>query len=148
VSADRSLVSLRMSRVGYTLITVFVGTLSTGTLVVLCFSISACFLSRVIRCFSISRDAAGFMLKMMQMWSLPALIVALLMAMIVQFRGSVVWWNVVLVAGLVSISGFALSVGRTGDLEDASFFVAVSLVLIVGIQLSRLISRLIGKYPI
>ena len=42
------------------------------------------------------------MLKMMQMWSLPALIVALLIAMIVQFRGSVVWWNVVLVAALVS----------------------------------------------
>ena len=88
------------------------------------------------------------MLKMMQMWSLPVLIVALLIAMIVQFRGSVVWWNVVLVAALVSISGFALLAGRMGDMEDASFFLAVSLVLIVGIQLSRLISRLIGKYPI
>ena len=88
------------------------------------------------------------MLKMMQMWSLPVLIVALLIAMIVQFRGSVVWWNVVLVAALVSISGFALLAGRMGDMEDASFFLAVSLVLIVGFQLSRLISRLIGKYPI
>ena len=47
-----------------------------------------------------------------------------------------------------SISGFALLAGRMGDMEDASFFLAVSLVLIVGIQLSRLISRLIGKYPI
>jgi hypothetical protein len=81
---------------------------------------------------------------MIQIWSLPAFAVALLVATIVQFRGSVVWWNVLLVAALVSV----VEAIRMGDLYEAPFVLAVSLVLFVGAQLSRIITRWVGKLPI
>jgi phosphatidylglycerophosphate synthase len=84
---------------------------------------------------------------MIEMWSLPALAVALLVAIIVQFRGSLVWWKVLLVAALISISECFLVAIQRGGLYDASFFVAKGLVLFIGAQLSLLICRKVGRFP-
>jgi len=139
---------LRMPFFGCAVIAVFPGNLTAGTLVMLGLSVSACFVIRVLPCFSISRDTGRFLLKMIGMWSLPALAVALLVAMIIQFRGSVLWWNVLLVAALVSISEFLVVAISQGDTYDTPFFIAQGLVLFIGAQLSLFVSRRVARFPI
>ncbi|MCC8963148.1 hypothetical protein H8A95_12720 [Bradyrhizobium sp. Pear76] len=144
MSVVQSLPRSGLARFGYTTVVVSLGTLITGSLVMLGWSASLCFLSRVIRCFSFSRDFAGFFLKMIQIWSLPALVVGVLVAFIAKVRGSVAWWNVLAVVALVCTAEFALSKFN----DAASLFLAQGLVLFVGVQLSRVGSRMVGKYPI
>jgi len=139
---------LRMPFFGCAVIAVFPGNLTAGTLVMLGLSVSACFVIRVLPCFSISRDTGRFLLKMIGMWSLPALAVALLVAMIIQFRGSVLWWNVLLVAALVSISEFLVVAISQGDTYDTPFFIVQGLVLFIEAQLSLFVSRRVARFPI
>ena len=148
MTAEGSSAGRRMPLVGYAVIAVFLGILAAGTFVMLGLSVSACFVVQVLRCFSISRDTGRFLLKMIEMWSLPALAVALLVAMIVQFRGPVVWWKVFLAAALVAISEMLLESINQGDLYETPFFVAQGLVLFIGAQLSLLISRRLRRFPI
>lgn len=131
-------------RFGYTLITVLVGTMTTGIFVILGLSVSWCFVSPVSRCFSVSKDAAFLLLRATEMWFAPALVVGILIAMTAHFRGIVVWWIVLLVAVLVAASVFLMASPE----EAPVFFLAESAVLFVGIQLSRWISRLVGRFPI
>jgi hypothetical protein len=133
---------------GYAVIAVFLGVLTTGTLVMLGLSVSACFVVQVLRCFSISRDTGRFLFKMIEMWSLPALAVALLVAIVVQFRGPVVWWKVFLAAALVAISEMLLESINQDELYETPFFVAQGLVLFIGAQLSLRIGRRLRRFPI
>ena len=137
----------QLVRLGYVLTIVFTGTLTTGILVAIGFSASGCFLSRVIRCFSISRDAVGVTLFGLKVWSLPALIAALLVTAIMHVRGFVVWWNVLVVA-LVSMLGSGIVLPALGELTAPSLLWFTSLVLFVGVQLSRLVSKWFGGSPI
>jgi hypothetical protein len=82
------------------------------------------------------------------MWFLSALAVAVLIAMTAQLRGAVIWWNVLLIAAAVSISEFLINAFTMKDLQDAPWFLAVTIVLFVGVQLSRLVSWLVGRVPI
>ncbi|MBR1203453.1 MULTISPECIES: hypothetical protein [unclassified Bradyrhizobium] len=144
MSVAQGSAGFNVARLGYVTVAIFIGTFITGTAAMLGLSVSACFLSHVIRCFSFSRDFAGFFINMIQLWSFPALIVGLLVAVIAEIRGLVTWWNILPVVVLVCTAEFVLS-----KFSDAALlFLAHGLVLFVGVQLSRVTSRLVGKYRI
>ncbi|MCA1380079.1 MULTISPECIES: hypothetical protein [Bradyrhizobium] len=129
-----------LRRLGRMFVVVFCGTLFAGYLAMLAFSASGCFLSRVIRCFSVSRDLIGFSWFAVKGLFLPAAVVALMVAIFLQIRGSVVWWDV-LVASLLS----ALVIGSVGRAlsEPAEAFVllVVSLIFFAGAQAALLIDK-------
>jgi hypothetical protein len=135
-----------LTRSAYVLAVIFFGTLITGVLATLAYSASGCFLSRAIRCFSISRDALGLSLLGLKVWSLPAFIAALLTVMVVQVRGSAVWWNALIVAPVSMLGGGVLL--HVAYSEMILILCVTSLVLFVGIQLSRLINNWFGRYSI
>src|SRR5262249_265306 len=95
------------STLGRMFVAIFLGALVAGYLAMLAFSASGCFLSHVIRCFSISRDLMKFSWFALKGLSLPAVVTALLVTMILQIRGVVAGWNV-LVASLLSAFVFGL----------------------------------------
>ncbi|WJR77591.1 hypothetical protein [Bradyrhizobium sp. NP1] len=136
-----------MTRSIHALTVVFLGTLTTGVLATVAFSASGCLLSRAIRCFSILRDAAGVALSGLKIWSLPAFIAAVLIATVVQVRGSTSWWNVVFVAP-ASMLASDVFLPFSGDSMDIPVLGAASLVLFVGIQLSCVAGNWFGRYPI
>ena len=137
----------RLQRLGRMFVVILVGTLVAGYLAMLTFSASACFISHVIRCFSISRDLVGLSWFALKSLSLPAVVAAVLITMILQIRGSVVWWNV-LVASLLSalVTGF---VGRIPIvLDEMLLLLVVGLILFIGAQASLLISNRLGRSSI
>ncbi|MGY8682274.1 hypothetical protein Q2941_31525 [Bradyrhizobium sp. UFLA05-153] len=110
-------------------------------------SASACFLSHVIRCFSISRDLIGFSWFALKGLSLPAVVTALLVTMILQIRGVVAWWNV-LVASLLSAFVFCL-IDRVPLLSGEVLLIFVlGLILFVGAQASLLIRHRLARSSI
>jgi hypothetical protein len=125
---------------------IFFGTLVTGILATLALSASGCFVIRAIRCFSISRDVLPLSLLGLKFWSLPAFIAAMLIVTAMKVRGSVVWWNALIVAP-VSMLGSGLLL-RVEASERIFILCVTSLVLFVGMQLSRLINNWFGMYPI
>ena len=128
---DQDALSLR--RLGRVFALVFFGTFLAGYLAMLVFSASGCFLSHVIRCFSISRDLIVFSWFAAKGLSLPSVVAAVLVTIIQQIRGSVVWWNV-LVASLLSALA---SAGRIPlDPTDALFLLVVGVIFFVGAQVA------------
>lgn len=127
-------------RLGRMFVVTFCGTLVAGYLAMLAFSVSGCFLSHVIRCFSISRDLIGFSWFAVKGLSLPAVVVALLVAIFLQIRGSVVWWNV-LVASLLSALVIGFVGGASNEPAEALLLLVVSLILFAGAQVALLISN-------
>ncbi|MBR0983513.1 MULTISPECIES: hypothetical protein [Bradyrhizobium] len=130
-----------MRRVAHFFGVVFAGTLLIGILATIAFSASGCLLSRVIRCFSISRDAAGVALLGFKMWSLPALIAGALVAAIIRFRGNITWWNVLLVAP-ASYLVLALLFIRRIDQYMLPELLVQSVLLFVCVQLSLFVGRM------
>src|SRR5438477_10637772 len=94
---DQGAAHQRLPRLSRMFIAILLGTLVAGILAMLAFSASGCFLSHAIRCFSISRDLIGVSWMALKMWSLPAFTAALLVTIVLQVRGFVVWWNVLIV---------------------------------------------------
>jgi hypothetical protein len=141
---DQGAARQRWLHLGRVFIVIFLGTMVAGTLAVLAFSASGCFLSRAIRCFSISRDLIGASLMALTMWSLPAFVAATFVAIVLQFQGFVVWWNVLIVA---FVSAFATSwLARAPVVPDeVSLLVVAGLILFAGAQASLLISNRLGK---
>ncbi|KYK45611.1 hypothetical protein A1D31_08985 [Bradyrhizobium liaoningense] len=118
---------------------VFAGTVLIGILATAAFSASGCLLTRVIRCFSISRDAPYVALIGFEMWSLPGLIAGVLVAAIILFRGHVTWWNVLLIAPASYLVLALVFIGQIDQyiwsellLQSAVLFVLVQLSLFVG----------------
>lgn len=138
VEWDQGAARQHLWRLGRMFVVIFCGTLIAGYLAMLAFSASGCFLSHVIRCFSISRDLIGFSWFAVKGLSLPAVVVALLVAIFLQIRGSVVWWNV-LVASLLS----ALVIGSVGGTSPAEALLqlVVGLIFFAGAQAAVLISN-------
>jgi hypothetical protein len=134
-------------RFAYVTAIIFSGTLIAGIVVMLSLMASACVVSRVIRCFSISRDTVPAILGAAKIWFFPALIIAFLIAMIVHVQNFLVWWTV-LIAALVSMVMWVLILLILGAiyLSDAPVPLLVgSVVLFVGAQLSIVIARSVGK---
>ncbi|MGY3031388.1 hypothetical protein ACVIIV_000558 [Bradyrhizobium sp. USDA 4354] len=128
----------QLLRLGGMFVAVFLGTFVAGYLAMLAVSASGCFLSRVIRCFSTSRDLIGFSSFALPRLSLPAAITALLVTTIFLFRGIVVWWNV-LVASLLSVLVIGL-IDRVPFHSGEVVLIFVSgLIFFVGAQASLLI---------
>ena len=118
-----------------------------GIVVMLGLMASACVVTRVIRCFSISRDTVPAIFSAAKIWFFPALLIAFLIAMIAHVRNFLVWWTV-LIAALVSMVVWVLILLTLGAiyLSDAPVPLLVgSVVLFVGAQLSIVIARSVGK---
>lgn len=148
-SAGSSQISRQeLTRSAYVFIITFLGALTAGILAALAFSASGCFVSRAIRCFSISRDALGLLWFVVKGWSLPAFVAALLAAMVVQVRSSISWRSALIVALVSSMlaNGVLLYVGNVANSEFILVFCVSSLLLFVGLQLSRLMDNLFGGY--
>jgi len=84
-----------------------------------------------------------------EMWCLLTAVFAVLIGMILQVRRTIIWWSATVAVG-VSVIGTALLPLTSADLareavSNPGFFSAIALVLILGLQLSRLISRFVGK---
>jgi hypothetical protein len=137
----------QLMRLGYVLAFVFVGTVTTEVLAALGFSASGCLLSRVIRCFSIPRDTIGVALIGLEMGTWPALVAASLIAAIVRVRGSVAWWNVLIVAPVSLLILDILTAEWLNFIGGPEFLIA-SAILFVGVQLSLFVCRLVGRVPI
>lgn len=133
-----------LTRMGYGLTTIFLGTLAVGILGTFVFSASGCLITSAIRCFSISRDLIGLILLASKMWALPALIVALLVVMVVQIRGFVVWWNVLVAAFMAMFGSSVLALAPASVVEPGVLCIA-SLFLFMGVQISLLINNRFGK---
>lgn len=131
----------KMPRMAYFFGVVFAGTLLIGILATIAFSASGCLLSPVIRCFSIARDTASVMFLGFKMWSLPALIAALLIAAIVRIRGEVIWWNVLLVAPASYLVLALLSI-RQIDQYMLPELLVQSVLLFICVQLSLFVGRM------
>ncbi|UGA44235.1 hypothetical protein HU230_0039525 [Bradyrhizobium quebecense] len=131
----------------YALIVIFCGCLITGVLVLFGLSASWCLLSRVARCFSVQHDTLDVALLGLKIWSMPAIFVATLVAAVGQIRGGVVWWNV-LIAAALSMLMSSVVISGSAELTAFPVLLATTLVLFVGVQLSRLISNRFSGYPI
>ena len=145
-------VQQRFLRFAFTLFAVFVGSLIIGIFFVLLLSASACLWNFHVGCFSISRDAFGIILSSAELWFLPSLVLALLVAFFLQIADGLVWWKAliiifvsILITGILPVSWAAFA--REIMSDPGPFLVAV-LMMLIGLQLSRLISRWIGKFPI
>jgi hypothetical protein len=141
---DQRAARQRWLHLGRVFIVIFLGNMVAGTLAVLAFSASGCFLSHAIRCFSISRDLISVSLMALKMWSLPAFVAATLVAIVLQFQGSVVWWNVLIVA-FVSAFGTSWLARAPVVPDEVSLLVVAGLILFAGAQASLLISNRLGK---
>jgi hypothetical protein len=133
-----------MWRAAYSFGVVFAGTLLIGILATIAFSASGCLLSPVIRCFSIARDTMGVAFLGFKMWSSPALIAPLLVAAIVRSRGSVTWWNILLVAP-ASYLILALLFIRQIDQYMLRELLVQSVILFVCVQLSLFVGRMADR---
>src|SRR5262249_47772821 len=120
---------------------IFLGVLLLGILLWIAFSASACLLSPVIRCFSISRDAFGVTLFGLKMWSLPALVVTIFVIAIGAIRGKVAWWHTLIAAqSTYLLIAVLIPIGR----YEAVQLLVMGVVLFGLVQLSLSASRLIG----
>jgi hypothetical protein len=127
-------------RLGRMFVLIFCGTLVAGYLGMLAFSASGCFLSHVIRCFSVSHDLIGFSWFAVKGLSLPAVVVALSVTIFLQIRGSVAWWNV-LAASLLSAWVIGSVGGASNGGAEALLLFVVGLIFFVGAQAALLISN-------
>lgn len=133
-------VSQHLWRPGRMFVVIFCGTLVAGYVGMLAFSASGCFLSRVVRCFSISRDLIGFSWFAVKGLFLPAIVVALLVTIFLQIRGNVVWWNV-LVACLLSALGIGSVGGTWNEPAEVFLLLVVGSIFFAGAQGALLISN-------
>jgi hypothetical protein len=145
-------VQQRFLRFAFTLFAVFVGSLTIGNFFVLLLSASACLWNFHVRCFSISRDVFGIILSGVQLWLLPSFVLALLVAFFLQIADGLVWWKAliaisvsILITGILPVSWAAFA---REIMSDPGLFLIAVLMMLIGLQLSRLISRWIGKFPI
>jgi len=83
----------------------------------------------------------------LKIWSLPAILVATSVTVISQIRGIVVWWNVLIAAALSMVMS-SVAISGLAELGTIPLVLITSLVLFVGVQLSRLISNRFSGYPI
>jgi len=134
----------QMASMAYAGVVIFFGTLLLGVLVMIVFSASACLLSRVNRCFSISRDLTDVTLGGLKIWSSPALAVALLLVAIGRIRGAVAWWNVLFVSYLVLAILVVRSVSDLGSPET----LLASVLLFICAQLTLSMGRWVGGLQI
>jgi hypothetical protein len=133
-------------RFAYVIATVFLAALLTGIIVALGSMASLCFIAPSNRCFSISRDTLTALSIAAKLWWLSALIVAFLVATISEIRGVAPWWSI-LIAAAVSML-LVTAIDHVPADEIALFVLVGSPVLFVGVQLSRLISRLFDRRAI
>jgi hypothetical protein len=133
----------QLQRLGRMFFVIFLGALIAGFVAMLAFSASGCFLSHTIRCFSISRDLIGFSWFALKGLSLPAFVAALLVIMILQVRGFVVWWNV-LVASFISALVTGLIDRVPVDPAELFLLLVFGLILFAGAQASLLINNRLG----
>ncbi|MBR0875416.1 hypothetical protein JQ633_34030 [Bradyrhizobium tropiciagri] len=139
--------SWSLTRWAFGLVVIFCGVLITGVLVVFGLSASWCLLSPASRCFSVQRDTVDAALMGLQIWSMPAILVATLVASISEICGAVVWWNVLIVAALSMLMSGVLISGLA-EFAEVPVLMPASLVLFVGVQLSRSISNRFGGYSL
>jgi hypothetical protein len=92
----------------------------------------------------------GLSLFALKIWSLPALVVALLIGIIARFRGIVTSWNVLAAAmATIGLDVFTeVAIGADALAEAPLLFFVGTVVLFVGIQLSLFMGRSVGKLPI
>jgi hypothetical protein len=143
-AVDQGAARQRWLHLGRVFIVIFLGTMVAVILAMLAFSASGCFLSHAIRCFSISRDLIGVSLMALKMWSLPAFVAALLVTMVLQFQGFVVWWNI-LIATFISAFGTSWLARAPVVPDEVSLLFVAGLILFAGSQVSLLISNRLGK---
>ncbi|PJG52109.1 hypothetical protein CVM73_27515 [Bradyrhizobium forestalis] len=122
-------------------------TVIAGILETIAFSASGCFLSRVVRCFSISRDAIGVTLLGLKMWALPAFIASVVVVVVGRLRGRVAWWNVVLLAPVLYFV-LIVSTSKSLDFVGEPEVWVQSAILFINVQLSLLVGRLFGRLAI
>jgi hypothetical protein len=116
----------------------FIGAWLSGIVAIIAFSSSACFVSRVNRCFSIQQDLPHILFGIGPALAAPSFIIAILVAAITHIRGVVVWWMVLITSLSVE---FATAVLVGGALDEYPVHLAAGLVLFLGVQSSRLICR-------
>ncbi|WP_271568757.1 hypothetical protein [Bradyrhizobium sp. CCBAU 11386] len=132
---------------GRAFLVVFLMTVIAGILETIAFSASGCFLSRVVRCFSISRDAIGITLLGLKMWALPALIASAVIVGIGRLRGRVAWWNVLLLAPALYFV-LMVSTAKSLDFVGEPEVWVQSAILVVNVQLSLCVGRLFDRLAI
>ncbi|QQO14055.1 hypothetical protein JJB99_32885 [Bradyrhizobium diazoefficiens] len=146
-ASDQGAAWLQLQRLGRMFVLILLGTLVAGYLAMLAFSASGCFLSQVVRCFSISRDLIGFSWFALKALSLPTVIAAVLVTIILQIRGFLVWWNI-LSASFISALATGL-ISRVSFLSGDVFFIFVlGLILFAGAQASLLIRNRLDRSSI
>lgn len=116
----------------------FIGAWLSGIVVIIALQLSLCFISPVNRCFSIQVDLPGVMFHIAPALAVPSFILAILVAAIACIRGVIIWW-MVLIASLSVV--FATAVIAGGATEEYPVYLAAGLILFLGVQSSRLISR-------
>ena len=130
-------------RFGHTLLIFFIGTAMIGSILTFVFSASACFWNFHVRCFSIPQDGAA-VVDIFRMWSVLALMVALLAATVAHIYRALIWWHALFVipvaivaAGMFStvIESAPWALLPRDALRDPVVFCAVGLVLFVSYQL-------------
>ena len=146
-ATEISSISRSGTRWAFALLVIFGGSLITGILTVFALSASWCLLSPVSRCFSVQHDTIAVALMGLKIWSLPAILVATSVTVISQIRGIVVWWNVLIAAALSMVMS-SVAISGLAELGTIPLVLITSLVLFVGVQLSRLISNRFSGYPI
>jgi len=142
--------TLAARRFAYVTAIIFSGAMLTRIVVIVGSMAGLCVVAASNRCFSISRDALPAISLAVKLWLLPALTVAVLVAIISQIQGFVLWWNVLIAAPismLVPLLPAMVSVDVHHE-EASNWILAGGAVLFVGVQLSRLVNALIGKLAI
>lgn len=132
---------------GCAFVIILLTTAIAGVLETIAFSASGCVLSRVVRCFSISRDAIGVALLGLKMWALPALFASVVVTAIARIRVRVVWWNVLLLAPALYFV-LIVSTAKSFDFVGEPEMWVQSGILFVNVQLSLFVGRLFGRFAI